>query len=164
MKLHTNPGISANPFITWTDLAWKLGQLMLTSGQVIGYRMVDMAVAGPAPGLRHHRELTLMSREKVEAAVESSQAMYSSLVKLNQELAAAAMKQMFGGAVAMMSLASSRTAAESIQRQTKLVGDTITHSVATASQISNSAARIAKRGLKPIHSRAKRNAKRLRKR
>jgi hypothetical protein len=156
MKLHVNSG---NPFVTWTDLTWKLGELMVASSQVIGYRMVDMAVAGP--GLRQQRELTLMSSEKVGAAAESTQEMCWGLMKLNLQLTTTAMKQMFGGAAAMMSLASSRSAAESIGHQAKLMGDAVTQSVAVASHISDSTARLAKRSLKPVHSRAQRNVKRL---
>jgi hypothetical protein len=164
MKLGMIPGASANPFVIWTDLAWKTGELMMTSGQVIGYRMLGMALAGPTPSLRDRREFTLMSQEKIQAAAESAQAMGSYVVTLNQQLAALAVKQMFAGAAAIMSLASSRTAAESIGRQTKLLGDTLTHSAAVASHLSNATARLTQRGLRPIRARAARNAKRLRKR
>src|SRR5262249_51259944 len=104
------------------------------------------------------------SSEKLEAAAESTQEMYWGLMKLNLQLASMAMKQMFGGAAAMMSLGASRTAAEAIEHQAKLMGNAVTSSVAAASQISNSTARLAKRGLKPAHSRVRRNAKRLRRR
>jgi hypothetical protein len=153
-----------NPFIAWTQLAWKTGELMMSSGEVIGRRMAGMALAGPAPGLRDRREVALMSREKMEAAAESGYAMWLHLARANQQFAALALRQMFAGAAGIMSLASSRTAAESIGRQTKLLGDSITHSAAAASHLSGSTARLAQRGLTPIRSRAARNAKRLRKR
>jgi hypothetical protein len=83
---------------------------------------------------------------------------------MNQRVATLALEQMFAGAAGMMALASSRTAAQSMQRQTKLVGDSVAHSAAAASQLSGATARLAQRGLTPVRSRAARNAKRLRKR
>ncbi len=45
-------------------------------------------------------------------------------------------------------------------RHAKLVR-TMTQSAATTAELAGTAARVAERGLKPIHSRAKANAKRL---
>jgi hypothetical protein len=153
-----------NPFTAWTRLAWKTGELMMSSGEVIGRRMAGMALAGPAPGPRDRREVALMGREKVEAAAESGYAMWWALVRMNQQLGALALRQMFAGASGMMSIASSRTAAEALGRQATLAGDSIAHSAAAASRVSGSTARLVQRGLTPVRSRAARNAKRLRKR
>jgi hypothetical protein len=158
------PGLYANPLVAWTQLAWKTGELMMHSGEVIGRRMAGVALAGPAPGVRDRREVALMGREKVEAAAESGYAMWWALARMNQQLGALALKQMLAGAAGMMSLASSRTVSESIGRQTRLVGDSISRSAAAASQVSASTARLAQRGLTPVRARAARNAKRLRKR
>ena len=158
------PSLYGNPFLAWSQLAWKTGEMMMNSGEVIGRRMAGMALAGSSPGPRDRREVALMGREKMEAAAESGYAMWSHLARMNQQLAALALKQMFAGAATMMSLASSRTAAESIRHQTKLVGDSIAHSADVASRVSGSTARLAQRGLTPVRSRAARNAKRLRKR
>ena len=35
-----------NPFLVWTDLAWKTGEMMLASAQVIGHRTTRMVAAG----------------------------------------------------------------------------------------------------------------------
>lgn len=153
-----------NPLITWSRLAWKTGELMLHSGEVIGHRMAGMAQAGPASGLRDRREVALMSREKMEAAAESGYAMWWSLARLNQQLATLALRQMFTGAASMMSLAASRTAAESITRQARMAGAAVSQSATAAARLSGSAARVAQAGLTPVRSRAARNAKRLRKR
>src|SRR5579859_7774699 len=125
MRPASFPGLYGNPFMAWTQLAWKAGELMMSSGEVVGRRMAGMALAGPFPRLRDRRELALMTREKTEAAAASGYALWSYLAQLNQQLAALALKQMFAGTATMMSLASSRTAAESIGRQTKLAADTI---------------------------------------
>jgi len=149
-----------DPFVAWTRLAWKTGELMMSSGEVVGRRMAGMALAGAGDPL----EIALMGREKMEAAAESGYAMWWALARMNQQLAALALEQMFSGAAGMMSLASSRTHAESLRRQASLVGDSIARSAAAASTLSGSTARLAQRGLTPVRSRAARNAKRLRKR
>jgi hypothetical protein len=152
-----------NPFVAWTQLAWKTGELMVSSAEVIGRRVAGMALAGPVPPARDQREMALMGREKIEAAAESGYAMWWSLARMNQQLAALALRQMFAGAAGMASLASSRTAAESVGRQARLVSDAVAHSATAAAGISASTARLAQRGLTPVRSRAARNAKRLRK-
>jgi hypothetical protein len=164
MRSASFASLYGNPFIAWSQLAWKTGELMLSSGEVIGRRMTDLAAASAQPGARDRREIALMSREKAEVAAESGYAMWWSLARMNQQLAALALKQMFAGAAGMMALASSRTLAQSMERQTKLVGDSVAHSAAAASRLSGSTARLAQRGLTPVRARAARNAKRLRKR
>ena len=57
----------ANPFLLWTDLAWKTGEMMMASAEVIGHRANRMAAAGPAPSLRDRREFTRMGQEKIAA-------------------------------------------------------------------------------------------------
>lgn len=150
----------ANPFIAWTRLAWKSGELMLHSGEVIGRRMGGWALGGTGDG----REIALMSREKLEAAAESGYAMWWALARMNQQLATLAVEQMFAGAAGMASIASSRTAAESVQRQAKALGDAVAHSATSAARITEATARVAQRGLTPVRARAARNAKRLRRR
>ncbi len=158
------PGLYGNPLVAWTRLAWKTGELMVNSGEVIGRRLAGMALAGASPAVRDRREMALMSNEKLQAATESGYAMWWSLARINQQLAVLAMRQMFAGAASMMSIASSRTAAESVGRQAKLVGDSMAHAAAAASHLSGSTARLAQRGLAPVSARAARNARRLRKR
>jgi hypothetical protein len=105
-----------------------------------------------------------MGQEKIAAAAESSQAVAFSWMRLNQEIGAMALKQMMTATAAIISVAASRTPGQSVARQTKFVRDTMSHSAVATSQLSKSAARLANRGLKPIHSRATGNAKRLAKR
>jgi len=164
MKRRASYGFSVNPFLIWTNLAFRTGEMMLASAQVIGHRANRLALAGPNPSARDEREFALMSTEKVAAAAESAQAMALSMVRLNQQFGTLAFKQMLTGASAMMSLASSRTTGQSIPRQARLVRETMVNSAAATSQVSASTARLVSKGLKPIHSRAKGNAKRLAKR
>ena len=68
MKRSRTRNSFANPFLIWTDLALKTGEMMLASAQVIGHRTGLMAAAGPKPSKRDRREFTLMGQEKIEAA------------------------------------------------------------------------------------------------
>ena len=162
MKRSRTPSF-ANPFLVWTRLAWKTGEMMLASAQVIRHRTGRMAAAGATPSARDRREFALMGQEKIEAGVESASAIAAQMMMMNRLLGARAVKNMMTAAAAVMSLAASRTAGQAIARRAKLVR-TMTQSAATTAQLSGAAARLARRGLKPIHSRATANAKRLGKR
>ena len=136
---------------------------MLASAQVIHHRTGRMVAAGATPSARDRREFALMAQEKIEAGVESVSAMAAQLMTLNPLLGARAVKHMISGAAAVMSLAASRTTGQAMARHAKLVR-TMTQSAATTTRLSGAAARLARRGLIPIHSRATANAKRLGKR
>lgn len=150
----------ANPFLLWTDLAVKTGEMMLASAQVISHRTSRMSRAGPTPNARDRREFALMGHEKIEASVESAQAIAMQLIKVNPLLGAHAARQMLTSATALVSLGASRTVGEAITRQAAVIR-AITQAAGTASRLSGSAARVAQRGLKPIHARARANARRL---
>lgn len=136
----------------------------MSSAQVIGQRSARLLLSGSAPNARDQREFSMMGREKSEAVLESTQAFGARALALNQQFVTLAFKQLMTASVAMMSIASSRSAAESVERQGKLVRDTITGSVAAASKLSGSTARVAAGALKPVHKRVRANARRLRKR
>ena len=156
----SNRRISADPFTIWTRLAFKTGEMMMASAQVIGHRTNRIVTAGSTLNERDRREFSLMGQEKMEAASESVQAMARHMMTINQQIGAQAVGQMLAGATDILSLATSRTAGQALARQAKLMR-TLTRGVASASQLSTAAARLAQRGLKPIHSRATANAKRL---
>ena len=138
----------------------KTGEMMLASAQVIGHRTHRMSRAGPTPNVRDRREFALMGHEKIEASVESAQAIATQLAKMNPLLGANAARQMLASATALMSLATSRSVGEAMTRQAELIR-AVTQSAAAASQLSGSTARVAQRGLKPVHARATANARRL---
>jgi hypothetical protein len=153
-----------NPFLIWSRLAWKTAEMANASAQVIGHRTRRLALAGSVPSARDQREFALMGQKKGDAALESAQAVGVRLLMLNQQFAALAFKQMLSASVAMMSIAASRTAAEAVDRQLKLVRDTMTDSVVAASKLSGSTAHLARRALKPVHTRVSGNVRRLGKR
>ena len=150
-----------NPFLMWSRLAWKTGEMAIASAQVIGHRTSRLALAGSVPSARDQREFALMGHEKGDAAMESAQAVGVRMLMLNQQFAALAFKQMLSSSVALMSIAASRTAAESVDRQSKLVRDTMASSVVAASKLSGSTAQLARRALKPVHARVSGNVRRL---
>jgi len=85
MKRSRTPSFT-NPFLVWTRLAWKTGEMMLASAQVIHHRTGRMAAAGATPSARDRREFALMGQEKLEAGVESAKAMAAQLMTLTGKL------------------------------------------------------------------------------
>ena len=152
--------LCTNPISVWTDVALKTCEMMMASAEVIGHRTGRMAVAGPIPSASDSREFALMGREKIEAAAESARAMAEFVMTMNRQLGAQAFSQMLTGSTAMISLASSSSVGQSIERQGELVR-TIAESAIKVSQLPNSAGLLAQSAVKPIHSRTKANAKRL---
>ena len=159
MKRNRTPSFT-NPFLVWSRLAWKTGEMMLASAQVIHHRTGRMTAAGATPSARDRREFAMMGQEKIEAGVESTRAMATQIMAMNPLLGPRAIRNMMSGAAALMSLAASRTSGQAMARHAKLVR-TMTQSAGTTAQLSGAAARLAQRGLEPIHSRATANAKRL---
>lgn len=159
----TRRNMFGNPFVVWTDLAWKIGEMSMASAQVIAHRTTRIARAGPNPNIRDRRELARMSLEKVEATTESARAIAAHLATTNLDLGARAFSQMLSATAALMSLAASRGAGQFVTRQAKLA-QTLSRSALAASELSDATARLARGGLKPIHARVTANARRLGKR
>ena len=136
--------------------------MSLASAQVIAYRATRMAAAGPLPGARDRKEFTRMGREKFEAATESGAAIAAHVAAMNMKFGARAFGHMMTGTAALMSLAASRSAGQFITRHAKLA-EALARSAQAATELSDSAVRLARRGLEPIHTRATANARRLRK-
>jgi hypothetical protein len=68
MRRSTTP---SNPFLLWTQLAFKTGEMLMASGQVIPIRLGRMAAAGHQPSARDQREFARMAPEKWQAGTES---------------------------------------------------------------------------------------------
>ena len=165
---HMNPfafaAMSAEPFRLWSTFMWKAGETMLASAQVIGYRTSPILSSRGSSGAWNRREFARMGTEKVGAAAESLQAAAVSWMQLNQEFSAIFFNQTLAGLTAIGSIAASRTPGQVALRQVRLVSDTLSNSTAATSRLSGTAARGARRILKPVQSRATANAKRLAKR
>jgi hypothetical protein len=152
-----------NPMAAWSQLALKTGEMLLASAQVINHRTNRIAMAGAVPNTRDQREFALMGQEKIEAATESAQAIATRMVTMNAQIGTLAFRQMLNGMSGIMGLLAAPSMALSMKGQAELLRDAIESSATVASQLSDSMARLAHHGLKPIHSRATGNAKRLRK-
>jgi hypothetical protein len=155
--------VLGNPFLAWTDLAWRIGEMSIASAQVVAHRTRHMAAAGPTPKARDRQEFSRMGQEKIEAATESARAIAAQMATMNLKFGARAFRHMVTATAAIASLAASRSVGQSITRQVKFA-ETLSRSAKTAFELSDSSARLARRGLKPIHARATANARRLSKR
>ena len=105
----TTRSIFPNPFMAWSDLAWKIGEMSMASAQVIAHRTTRMAASGPRPNARDRQEFLRMGREKAEASTESASAIAAHLTTMNLNLGARAISHMLTGTAAIMSLAASRS-------------------------------------------------------
>jgi len=161
MKQSGNYYLMANPLLAWTEFAFGWGQMMATSAQVIGQRTGRMVLAGANPGVADRKEFALMSSEKSAAAIESAQAMTQGMFALSQQLAAMMFRQMFAAVPLMMSIAASATPQQAAARRMRLVDVGMSNTNEATSRISSALPRIAHKGLRPIHSKATANRKRL---
>ena len=144
----------------WTDLTLQTGEMLAASAQVISLRTSRMAAAGPVPSARDQREFALMAQEKFDAAGASAAAMTSQWLSIGGGFGAQVWHGLFETGVAMVSLASSRSVQQYIDRQAELAR-ALKRSAASASRLGTAGARVAHRGLQPIHAAATANARRL---
>jgi hypothetical protein len=151
---------NANPFLAWTQYAWSMNEMLFASAQVIGLRSGRLLAAGALPNARDRREFTLMGQEKIEAATESIQAMALQTISANLRMAEAGARQWMRGAQ-MMATFGNPLLAPTANMQSALLRNLGSNAAALAAQFAGSAATVAHHGLRPIHSRATRNAKRL---
>lgn len=161
MKSRRTRYAAANPFLAWTAVALKTGEMMWASAQVIGHRTSRIAMAGPDPSARDRREFTRMGQEKLDAATASAQAIAMRMMLIPVQFGTLLLRQTMSGAGSMVALSANPVLALSAKGQAELMRDVIANVTAAATQLSGSAARIAHHGLMPIHSRATANAKRL---
>ncbi len=149
-----------NPLMLWADVAVKTGEMLVSSGSVIQVRTQRMAAAGLTPSAADIAEFTLMGQEKLDAANESGAAMAVQMQNTQVAFTTHAVQHWFAGVSALFTMAFSTTPAQAFERQGEFI-DAATRSAATVSQLSSASARIAQRGLKPIHAKATSNARRL---
>ena len=146
--------------LLWTDLAVQTSEMLAASAQVIGLRTGRMAAAGPLPSARDQREFALMAQEKFDAASASAAAMAGQWWSIGSGFGAQGWHDLFQVGIAMLSLASSSSVQQSVDRRAELTR-TLRRSAASASRLGTAGARVAHRGLQPIHAAATANARRL---
>ena len=134
--------------------------MLAASAQVIAHRTGRIAQAGHAPGLRDRREFARMGLEKVEAAGESLWAIGQHLTAAHAKLAMRTWTDMAAAGNAWLGLVGSRTLPQWMAGHASMAR-TLSQSARSATQLSDATARMASKGLKPIHARATANARRL---
>jgi len=102
-----------------------------------------------------------MKQEKVDAALESAQAMALESILAGQRYAAFTFRQFFAGMPALLSLALPGTPRQLSARQIRLVRNTVHQTAMSTNKLSVATGKIVQRGLTPIRKRATANAKRL---
>ncbi len=154
--------MSRNPFFAWANLAYKTGELMFASAQVVRHRSHRIATSGPSPSRRDRREFALMGQEKLIGFGESAAAMTASMPAY-QRLAVTTFAHGVAANAAMLSLWNSRNATEAVARQIRLA-QTMARATSTLGRLSSSAASLTLTGVEPLSRIAKANSRRLRKR
>lgn len=149
------------PYMMWSSLAWKTGEMAMDAAQVIGHRSNRMALAGGQPSAADQREFALMTSEKTEAMTESVKAVGAGMFAVGGQMAAMAFQQMMSASTAMMSLAFSTTPAQVHERHGRLMRDMMNSAVQSATKMSSANADLAKRALAPVQARVRSNVKRL---
>ncbi len=149
-----------NPLMLWSDVAVKTGEMLTSSASVIQMRTQRMAEHGMQPTPADMREMQLMGQEKLEAATESGTAILKQLQATQQSLMTRGFQQWLASVNAWVALVTSTTPAQAMTRGQAFF-DALTRAAGTATQLSSAGARIAQRGLKPIHDKASANAARL---
>jgi predicted metal-binding membrane protein len=152
-----------NPVLAWSELVWKMTEMSIASASVVGHRTSRMAKAGPVPNARDRSELARMGSEKIAAGIESAVALGRHGTATQMNHSARTLGLMLQSATALMSLYGSQNGGQFFARQAKLT-KTLTKLAGSSVDLSDSMARLATRGLAPVHSRAVANAKRLGKR
>lgn len=149
--------------MTWVTLAWNTSEMLFASAQVIHHRLSRMAAAGAIPSRQDQQEFILMGQEKVEAAAESLQAIALRIGKMNQEIGLIVFRQMLSGTggLGMTLPALGHIGIYSNLLPAKLLSDATARSAALTAQVNRSIASIAQHGLRPIYTRARANARRL---
>lgn len=155
-----NPVALFNPFLLWTDLALKTGEMLASSGQVIHTRVGRMARAGANPSARDRREFTRMGSEKLKAATQSGLAVATRLQSANLQLAARAWQHWFASLNALSLLLGSRSMGELMLRQNRWL-QTLGPSAHAGARLAGDMARLAGAALQPVHSASTANARRL---
>jgi hypothetical protein len=145
---------------TWWQVATDLSETLSAANKVVGYRTALMAMAGPVPNARDRHEFSLMSREKIEAASESVQAMGKGFMTLGMDLAMETSRQLWAASAATVALSSSGTTAQWLQHQAALL-KVAAECPPVPLQLASSAAHLVRESLAPIRDRATANAKRL---
>ena len=175
------------PWMAWAEVAMSASEMMMASAQVVGQRGTRMATARLPLSARDQKEFTMMGVEKMQAAGESMLAMMSPMLVNGGAVAMRLSELMWGqmlrngrqfakwsplawsdpaawGPPSAWSEApveaGTRLLTEAVQ-QGNYLRATANDAAKAVSHVSRMASKVAKRGIKPVKTRAKANARRL---
>ncbi len=147
-----------SPFLMWSDLAVKTGEMMMASAAVISHRTGRMATASFPPTPADQQDFTLMGQEKGEAMRDSAFATGHLMLQMGPEVMMQNMQHMLALSADMLSLAASTSPAQAFSRQAKFGRTLLSPKTADLSDVM---ARLTDTAMTPLHKRATANAKRL---
>jgi 3,4-dihydroxy-2-butanone 4-phosphate synthase len=148
-------------WLSWVEVGQSYVEMSAAAVQVVSHRTQRMIAAAGNPNATDRREFALMGREKVDAAAHSAYAVGSELLRMNYRAGTQAWVAMVTVSTDTLSLAASRTPGQVVARQARL-NRTLRRAGPTAASLSAASLSLTRAALKPVHSRAMRNAKRLR--
>lgn len=102
-----------------------------------------------------------MAQEKMDAALESTQAMIAGMLAMQQWLVHATLQHLSANAAAVASLFTTKTPADLAQIQQALAREVFATTQLASEQVAAHLTSTASQGLHPLHSRATGNARRL---
>jgi hypothetical protein len=161
MKETSSPLHEDTPDTTLIDLAQQTSELAVASASVLDLRTRQMADAGLTPNARDHQEFALMGQEKMDAAVESTQAMIAGMLAMQQWLVHATLQQLSSSAAAVAALFTTKTPADLVEAQATLASERLANFQSAGEKAAAYLTSTAAQGLHPVHSRATANARRL---
>ncbi len=146
---------------TLVDTTRRSGEMGVAAAQTIGYRSAMMAAALASPTGFANPEFIRMGAEKVEASVEAMQAVTHGLAELGTTWVALLTGQTQATVQALTELSRCRHPAEWAEVQRRAVAQMVDSGVHAALRTAEAAAAISAASLKPLHRKARANARRL---
>ncbi|MFD1623287.1 phasin family protein [Azospirillum griseum] len=146
---------------TLVDTTRRSGEMGVAAAQTIGYRSAMMAAALASPTGFANPEFIRMGAEKVEATVEAMQGVTHGLTELGSTWVALLTGQTQAAVQALSDLAQCRTPADWAEVQRRTIAHMMDSGVHAALRTAEAAAAISAASLKPLHRKARANARRL---
>lgn len=150
---------NTTPFGLWTDLMFATGEMLVASAEVIGHRTGRMSTAQLPLSARDAKEFSLMVQEKAEAGQEAAMALAEQATRTATRMAMNLPIQMMALGPLAWGLASSQTVPQLLEAQMKL-GQALVEPL-NGHDFAHDAMQAGHAAMKPYHSRATANAKRL---
>ena len=143
---------------TFVALAQQAAAMAVASASVIDHRTRRMAKAGMTPNARDRQEFALMGQEKMDAAVESTQALMAGMLAIQRTLLEFTLQQLFTSVAAIGSIFSAKSLA---QAHSTFASETFANAQSAYDKAAAHLTSTASQAMHSVHSRATVNAQRL---